>query len=127
MNTMTRKSERGGARLKFLIVMAIFVALGYAAYQFIPIAFQSYKIKDLMQNKVDTAVTMGYPASWVKGQLGASAPEFGIPPDALIEPMQQDNRMIVRVHFTQPLEFPGYTYQYEFDYTAKSATFLSVK
>jgi hypothetical protein len=124
---MTRNSERGGARLKFLIVLAILICLGYAGYQFVPIAFQGYKIKDMMQNKVDTAVTLGYPASWVKEQITSSAYDFGIPSDALIAPIQQDNRMTVRVRFTTPIEFPGYTYQYEFDYTAKSGSFLSGK
>lgn len=122
---MTRKSERGGARLKFLIVMVILASVGYACYQFIPIAFQGYKIKDLMQNKVDTAVAMGYPAAWVKDQLTSNGPDVGLPPDAVITPLQQDNRVIVRVQFSQPIEFPGYTYQYEFDYTAKSGSFLS--
>ena len=127
MNTMTRKSERGGARLKFLIVLAIISFVGYGCYQFIPIAFQSYKINDLMQHYVDTAVTMGYPASWVKGQLVKNGPEYGIPPDAVITPAQEDNRIVVRVQFSQPIQFPFYTYNYEFDHTARSATFLSVK
>jgi hypothetical protein len=80
-----------------------------------------------MQHYVDTAVTMGYPAAWVKGQLVSNGPEYGIPPDAVISPTQEDNRIVVRVQFSQPIQFPFYTYIYEFDHTAKSATFLSVK
>lgn len=123
----TRTSELGGARLKFLIVVAIIGAVAYAGYTFIPVAYQSYQLKDLMQHDVDTAVAMGKPASWVKDQLVKSSAEYGIPADALITPVQQENRMEVRVQFTKPIEFPGYVYNYEFDHTARSATFLSIK
>lgn len=127
MDQQTRASERGGARLKFLIVVAIIAAVAYAGFQFIPVAYQSYQIKDLMQHDVNTAVALGKPGSWIKDQLVKNSPEYGIPANAVITPQQQDNRLEVRVQFTQPIEFPGFTYNYEFDHTAKSATFLSIK
>jgi hypothetical protein len=127
MNTMTRQSERGGARLKFVVVVAIIAAVAYAGYQFIPVAYQAYQIKDLMQHDVDTAVALGHPASWIKDQLVKSSVEYGIPADAIITPTQQDNRMEVRVQYTQPIQFPGFVYNYEFDHATKSATFLSIK
>ena len=101
--------------------------VAYACLQFIPVFYQAYQLKDLMQHDVDTAVALGKPAAWVKEQLVKSSPEYGIPNDAIITPVLQDNRMEVRVQFTQPIEFPGYIYNYEFDHTAKSATFLSIK
>ena len=127
MNTMTRRSERGGARLKFIIVVTVIAAVAYAGYQFIPVAYQAYQIKDLMQHEVDTAIALGQPTSWIRDQLVKSSPEYGIPADAIITPTQQDNRMEVRVQYTQPIEFPGFVYNYQFDHTAKSATFLSIK
>jgi hypothetical protein len=127
MNITARSSERGGARLKFLVVVAIIAAVAYAGYVFIPVAYQSYQLKDLMQHDVDTAVATGKPASWVKDQLVKNSADYGIPADAVISPQQQDNRMEVRVQFKHPLEFPGFVYDYEFDHTAKSATFLSIK
>src|SRR6185312_10036397 len=126
MNTIARKSELGGARLKFLIVAAIIIAGAYSAYQFIPIAYQAYQLKDLMQHDVDTAVALGKSPDWVKDQLVKSSADYGIPQNAVITPTQQDNRMEVRVQFTQPVEFPGFVYDYEFDHTAKSSTFLTV-
>jgi hypothetical protein len=125
MNTKARASEQGGARLKFLIVIAIIAAAVYAGFQFIPVAYQAYRLRDLMQNEVDTAAAMGKPPSWVKDQLVKSSTDYGIPPDATIEPQSQDNRVEVKVRFTKPIEFPGYVYLYEFDHTAKSGTFLT--
>ena len=53
--------------------------------------------------------------------------DYGIPANAIITPLQEDNRVQVRVQYTQPIEFPGFVYNYEFDHTARSSTFLSVK
>jgi hypothetical protein len=127
MNNLARNSERGGARLKFIFTLAIIGLFVYAGYQFIPIAYQAYQFKDLMQHDVDAAVAMGRPAAWVQDQLTKSAPEYGVPTDLVITAAQQDNRIEVRVQYVQPIEFPGYVYNYEFDHTAKSATFLSIK
>ena len=127
MNAKPRKSEQGGARLKFLIVAAIIACVVYAGYQFIPVLYRDYQIKDLMRNDVDAAAALGKPASWVQEQLVRNSAEYGIPADAVITTQQQDNRMEVRVQFKKPIEFPGFVYDHEFDYTAKSATFLSLK
>ena len=127
MNTKTKTSERGGARLKFIVVVAIIGIMAYAALQFMPVLYQAYQIKDLMQHDVDAAVAFGHSPAWIKDQLTKSFPEYGIPPEAVITPTQQDNRIQVRVQYTQPIQFPGYVYNYEFDHTAKSATFLSIK
>ncbi|MEP6569018.1 MAG: hypothetical protein ABJC10_04520 [Acidobacteriota bacterium] len=127
MNTKTRKSELGGARLKFLIVITIIAIVGYAGYEFIPVGYQAYQLKDLMQHDVDAAAALGKPESWVKEQLIKSSVEYSIPTDAVISTQLQSNRMEVRVQFTKPMEFPGYVYNYEFDYTARSSTFLTIR
>ena len=127
MSTIARTDERGSARLKFLMVIAVIGLIAYVGYVYIPVAYQSYLLKDLMQHDVDVAATQGYPASWVSDQLRKSAKEYGIPPDAVIEPTQQDNRVVIRVQFVRPMQFPGFTYQYTFDHTAISTAFLTFK
>ncbi|HEX9544759.1 MAG TPA: hypothetical protein VF955_06210 [Pyrinomonadaceae bacterium] len=127
MNTNERTTERGSARLKFIIVIAIIGVGAYIGYMFIPVTYQAYLFKDLMQHDVDVASAQGYPASWVKDQLVKSAPEYGVPADAVINPAQRDNRIEVTVQFVRPIEFPGYTYQYDFDHTVKSTAFLTFK
>jgi hypothetical protein len=120
-------NERGAGRLKFLFVIAIIGGLAYAGYLFVPVLYNAYLFRDLMQHNVDVAVTQGYPVSWVKDQLTKGGPEYGVPPDAEITPSQHDNRIEVRVQFTRPIKFPGYTYEYKFDYSAKSTAFLTFK
>ncbi len=127
MSELSRSGERGNAQLKFVLVMVVMGCLAFIGYRFIPVAYQANLFKDLMQHNVDVAATQGYQPVWVRDQLTRSLPEYGIPPDALITPAQRDNRVEVRVQYTWPLEFPGYTYQYEFDHTAKSTSFLTFK
>jgi len=102
-------------------------AAAYAGYLYIPVQFDAYRFKDLMQHDADVAATQGYPVTWISDQLKKSLAEFNIPADAVITPSQQENRMAVRVQYTRPIEFFGYTYVYEFDHTAKSTAFLTMK
>lgn len=124
---MQRSGERGNANLKFLIVMAILVSCAYAGYLYVPVAFQANTFKDLMQHYTDVAAAQGYKPSWVGEQLMKTAPEYEIPANAIITPAQRDNRMEVRVQYVRAIEFPGYTYNYEFDHTVKSTAFLAFK
>ena len=124
---MRRSGERGSANLKFLIVMVIIAATAYAGYLYVPVAFQAKAYKDLMQHYIDVAGSQGYPPSWAGEQLMKSGPEYEVPQDAVITPMNRDNRLEVRVQFVRVIEFPGYTYNYKFDHTAKSTAFLAFK
>jgi len=124
---MRRSGERGSASVKFLIVMAIMGSIAYAGYLYLPVAINAVTYKDLMQHLTEVAATQGHPPSWLGDQLAKSAPEYGIPADAVITPAIHDGRIEVRVEFVKVIEFPGYPYNYEFDYTAKSTAFLTFK
>jgi hypothetical protein len=123
----TKSNERGSARLKFIGVMLVLAVIAYVGYQYVPVAYDAYYFKDVMQNKVDMASTQGYETAWVSDQLAKSKAEYHIPENAIITPARNDNRIEVRVQFTRPISFPGFTYNYEFDHTAKSTTFIMIK
>ena len=124
---MQRTGERGNANLKFLIVMAILISTAYAGYLYVPVAFQANAYKDLMQHFADVAAAQGYPPSWAGEQLMKSGAEYNVPRNAVITPAQRDNRVEVKVQFVRAIEFPGYTYNYEFNHTVKSTAFLAFK
>lgn len=124
---MQRSGERGSASLKFVIVIAILGACAYVGYMYVPVAFETSTFKDLMQHYADVAATQGYPPAWVAEQLMKNAPEYNVPADALYTPSKKDNRIEVRVQFVRPIEFPGYTYNFEFDHTVRSTAFLTFK
>ena len=121
---MRRATERGSANVKFLIVMLILGAGAYASYLYIPVAYNAYAFKDLMQHYVDVASAEGKTPAQTAEQLAKNFSEYGIPEDAVVTPVKRENRLEVRVQFVKPIELPGYTYNYEFDETVKSTAFL---
>lgn len=124
---MRRSSERGSARLQFLIVMVVIVTCGYLGYLYIPVAYTAHNYKNLMQHYADVAGSSGFTPAWAGEQLVKSGPEYSVPPNAVVTPVQRDSRIEIRVQFVRPIEFPGYTYNYEFDHTVKSTAFLLFK
>jgi hypothetical protein len=122
-----RSGERGGASLKFVIVMALMGTCAYAGYLYVPVAFEANQYKELMQHYADVTAAQGYAPTWAGEQLAKSAAEYNVPTNAMITPGRRENRIEVRVQFVRPIEFPGYTYNYEFDHTVKSTAFLEFK
>jgi hypothetical protein len=127
---VARDGERGAARLKFIIVLAIVVLIGYMGFQYVPVAYNSYLFKRSMDENADKAAAIALPrdqqGSWLENQLRSSASEYGIPPNAKFTHTLQNGRLEITVHFTRPINLlPGFTYQYNFDYTAKSSALLS--
>jgi hypothetical protein len=78
-----------------------------------------------MQNMVNQAAAQGSDPNWVKDQLVKNGVDYHVPPDATITASMQDKRLQVRVQYTRPIVTPFYTYNYEFDNTAQSTTFLT--
>jgi len=124
---LQKRSQRGGAQLKLIIFIAVVVAVGYAGYMYIPVAVDAYYFKDAMQNKVNLAAAQGYDTAWLADQVSKSKGEFHVPDEAVITPSQNEGRIQCRVQFSRPISFPGFTYNYDFDYTAQSTSFLTVK
>lgn len=124
---LQNRSERGGAQLKFVIFIAVVAIVAYTAYMYIPVAVDAYYFKDAIQNKVNLAAAQGYDNAWLAEQVSKSKGEFHVPDDAVITPSQNEGRIQCRVQFSRPISFPGFTYNYDFDYTAQSTSFLTVK
>jgi hypothetical protein len=125
------RQERGAARLKLLIVLAVVAIVGYMAFQYIPVAYQARSFRNFMGERVqyaadDPALPMEQKGPRVETQLRNSASQYGIPPDAKLSHTYQNGRLEVTVKFTRQVNLlPGFTYQYEFDHTAKSDTSLN--
>ena len=125
MNIRQFNNERGGARLKLIVFLLIFALVLYAGYLYVPVTIDAYYYRDIMQNLVNQAAAQGNNANWVRDQLVKNGPDYHVPPDATITATTQDKRVEVRVQFKRPIVTPFYTYDYEFDHTAQSTTFLT--
>ncbi len=115
--------ERGEGRLKLIIVILVLAVIGYSAYNFVPVAIQSYQFKDVMQQTVNTSALQPQTTTEsLKKVLTERAQEYGAPPPPAtqVEVIPQDKRWQARVQYTRNISLPFYTYQYTFDHTVKS-------
>jgi hypothetical protein len=119
------KNERGGARAKLILFLAVFAIVLYAGYLYVPVSIDAYYYKDIMQNMVNQAAAQGSDPNWLKDQLLKNAPDYHVPPDATIEVSTQNKVVNAHVKFTRPIVTPVYTYNYEFDHSVTSSTFLT--
>lgn len=118
--------EAGGARLNFLFVVAAITLLAYSAYNYAPVAYNAFLYKDRMQETVNKAAyPPGQSVAWVESQLRASAGEYDLPDDMNVSVQKQDGQIVARVRWTRPVNLPGFTYDYEFDHTARSSGFVN--
>src|ERR1043165_565505 len=124
MNTLNalHQNQHGGARVKLILSLLVFALVIYVGYMYIPVSVDAYYFKDEMQKKVDLGAAQGKDSGWVKDQLTKLGPEFHVPPDATITGAQREGRLEVRVQFSRPISFPGYTYNYNFDHTVTSGS-----
>jgi hypothetical protein len=120
------RGERGGARLNFLIVVAVIALAAYAAYNYVPVAYNAFLFKDFMQETVDKAAyPPGQTTAWAEAQLRAKAGEYDLPDDATFSVQKQDDHIVARVRWSRPIPMPGFIYDYDFDHTAKSSGFIN--
>lgn len=120
-----RANERGGSRFNFLIVMMIIVAVAYAGYQYVPVAYQASQLKIFMGDTMNKAVITDKNAQWAEDQLRKSLPEYGAPPNTLITVANRESRLEANVQYTVPIPLLVTTYQYKFNYTTRSSNFFS--
>ncbi|HKP72025.1 MAG TPA: hypothetical protein VJT82_03745 [Pyrinomonadaceae bacterium] len=120
-----RAGERGGSRVNLLIVMVILVAAAYAGYQFIPVAYQASQLKLFMQDTVNNAVITDKNAQWTEDQLRKNLSLYGVPPNALVNASVVNARMEAHVQYSISIPLIVTTYDYKFDYTARSNNLLS--
>lgn len=76
-----RLSERGGARLKTLITLAIVFGMGFTAYKIIPPYFANYQFQDAIETESRFALT-GYPKrnqDNITDEVYKKAQDLGLP------------------------------------------------
>ena len=126
--TVANHGERGGARFNFVVVILLIALAAYSAYNFAPVSYKAYRFRDYMQETVNKAAyPPGQTTEWVAQQLRAGAKEHGIPEDFEVNVQREEGRIAAHVTWTEPVQLPGFTYDYDFDHTARSSGFISQK
>lgn len=119
---MPARRARGGARLNFLIAMAIIIVVSYVGYQILPVFYRAKSYGTFMQETVDLAALTDKNPTWVEQQLKRSLIDYDLPPDAVVKSTIHDGRLEVQVQFTRTIPLTVTEYHYSFDKTVHSST-----
>lgn len=125
-----RSSERGGAGLKFLIILFVIVLAANAGFNYVPVAYEA----ESFRTEMGTAVLQGMalagkvtPIENVKVRVQKAAVANDVPADAVIDVRQAGNVITAHVTYEKQvslLPFGIYRYTYRFDHTATPTGFL---
>ena len=125
-----RRSERGGAAVKFLLVFVILALAANAGFNYVPVAYNGASFRQEM----DTAVVKALGASGrikpldvVHASIRKASADHNIPEDAFIEVKPVNGVVEAHVAFTQTvsmLPFGIYKYDYNFDHVARPQGYL---
>ena len=125
-----RRTELGGASMKFMLVVLVLAVIVNAGINYIPTAYQGENFKQEMQTAVINATampaSMGNPTEMLKAKLNKLAADNQLPP-ALIDVRQTNNVVSAHVKYSKEISivpFGIYNYHYEFDHTATPTGFL---
>lgn len=125
-----RKSERGGAGVKMIAVLAVLFLIAHAGYHYVPVAYEGQSFKQDMQTAVvqGMAVPAGItPLEMVRGKIQKAIVNNDIPTNALVEVKPTKDSISARVAYSKQvpiLPFGLWTYNYQFDHTATPTGFL---
>ncbi|CAN5494244.1 hypothetical protein BH10ACI1_BH10ACI1_20610 [soil metagenome] len=125
------QSENGGASVKLVAVLVVLILVGYAGFNFIPVAYQGASFKEEMQTAILQGTVLpnrGDPVGATKLRLRQMADSNNVPQDAVIEVKQLSGRLEGRAIYSKKvniLPFGLYAYNYQFDYTATPSGFLT--
>jgi len=117
-----RARERGGARLKFLLVLAVIAAALYVGGQYVPIAYHARVFESFMQDTVNNASLTDKNPAWAEEQIRRGLEDHGVPEDAEIKAVVNDTRLEATVRYTETVSLLFTDYEYDFDKTVRSTT-----
>jgi hypothetical protein len=120
-----RHSERGSARVRFIVVLAVVAVVAYMGFQYIPVAYQAHRFKSEIDQKVLDASGRGNDVELLKREIKTSAKNYGVPPETLtMDVGQLEGRLEVTVKYKRQVNIlPFWTYDYNFEYKSRGASF----
>lgn len=125
------KSERGEAGFKLVVFLIVIFLIGYAGYNYVPVAYESASFKQEMETAVVKAVALPAqnmtPADAVRVKVKRAMVENSIPEDAFLDVRMVKGIVQAHVYYQRKvsiLPFGIYNYDYVFDHTATPSGFL---
>ncbi len=113
--------ERGAGRLKTLIGLLVFVAVGYVAFKVVPPYVNNYQLQDAMVEEARYASAQRKDLDTVRNDVFKKMQELGIPArreDIRVETIAAGLR--ISLDYRVIIDLPGYQFPLQFHPTADS-------
>lgn len=114
--------ERGEGRMGCLVGLVLLCMAGLVAYRMIPIKVKTAELRDAVYDAAKSAGQLN--DKQIHGTIMAKAQQLELPVnegDVVVK--RTPNNIRVNVKYTVPVEFPGYTYNWNFNHKAENPLF----
>jgi hypothetical protein len=119
---LRNRRERGEGQFGCLVGLVILLIAGLVAYKMIPI---KVKAADLRETIIDESKSAGqHNDAQIRKQILTKAAQIEIPVEEKnIEIKRTSGEIRMKVNYTVPVDFPGYTYQWHFKVETENPIF----
>ncbi|HYO77167.1 MAG TPA: hypothetical protein VE010_11945 [Thermoanaerobaculia bacterium] len=119
---LRNRRERGEGQFGCLVGLAVLLLAGLVAYRMIPIKVKAAELRDTV---VDEAKSAGqHNVKHIRRAILAKAEKLDLPvTDDDIEIKRASAEITIDVTYTVPVEFPGFTYEWNFHHHTENPVF----
>lgn len=121
---MRRESERGGGKLKALVVLLVVLGMFYSGFKIVPYYVNNYELQDEMMQEARFSGVERKSPQQVRDDILKQATQHGItasPDDLQVEPAPNGYR--ISLSYTVPVDLLGYQLLLKFHPTADAGSF----
>lgn len=121
---LRNRRERGEGQLGCVFGIIVLLLGILVAYKMIPVKVKAAEMRDIVQDEAKSAGT--HRDKQIRETILRKAKDLDLPieDDNLeIERINNNSSIRIEVKYTVPVEFPGYTYQWNFHHKAENPVF----
>lgn len=123
MSSAWSHGEKGGARIKMVLVVLIAFALVYSAIKIVPIYVTNYQLQDSMQEEATFASVNRKSADAIKSDLSKKLDDLGITIDPnTMQVTSEAGNVKISLEYTVPVDLTVYQLQLHFHPQADNAS-----
>lgn len=119
---LRNRRERGEGQFGCVVGLALLLVAALVAYKMIPIKVKAAELRDVI---VDEARSAGrHDEKRIRKAILAKAADLELPvTEKNVSINRQSDRIRIEVTYTVPVEFPGYTYNWNFRHKTDNPIF----
>jgi hypothetical protein len=118
-----RRGQAGDGKLGCILWSALVVAGGLIAWKAVPVKIATSELYDYMVEQAKWAGNT--PSEVIQKRIVGKANELNLPVDPkFVTTEKLGDKIRMGATFTVPLEFPGYTYEWDFDLQVERPIFI---